>query len=132
MDGTCEKTRMKPKSHVKVVKRSTGEVLIASAAWCQSWFSRLRGLQFRRSLKPGEAIILAHGSDTIATSSIHMFFVFFPIAAVWINRAGRVTSAQLAKPWRPYYASPEPASYVLETSPEFLKCIEVGDEVDFV
>jgi uncharacterized membrane protein (UPF0127 family) len=50
---------------------------------------------------------------------------------VWINNQGRVTSAQIAKPWRPYYASPEPARYVLETSPDFLNHIAVGDEVDF-
>jgi uncharacterized membrane protein (UPF0127 family) len=61
-----------------------------------------------------------------------MFFVFFPIAAVWINNQGVVTSAQLAKPWRPFYASPTPARYVLETEPEFLNKISVGDEVDFI
>jgi uncharacterized membrane protein (UPF0127 family) len=82
-------------------------------------------------LKPGEALILVKEKDSIANSSIHMFFVFFPIAAIWINQKGKVTSAQLAKPWRPYYASPEPASYVLETGPEFLDKISVGDFVDF-
>jgi uncharacterized membrane protein (UPF0127 family) len=61
-----------------------------------------------------------------------MFFVFFPITAVWINAQGVVTSAQLAKPWRPYYASPTPARYVLETAPEFLSNISVGDEVEFI
>ena len=60
-----------------------------------------------------------------------MFFVFFSIAAVWINSQGRVTSAQLAKPWRPYFASPEPARYVLETSPDLLERIAVGDELEF-
>lgn len=123
---------MSKKSHVKVVRRKTGEVLIESAKWCQSWFSRLRGLQFSRPLKPGEAILMVHGSDSVATTSIHMFFVTFPIAAVWINKDGKVTSAQLAQPWRPYYASPEPARYVLETTPEFLNCLSVGDEVDFI
>ncbi len=61
-----------------------------------------------------------------------MFFVFFPIAAVWVDGEGQITSAQLAKPWRPYYASPAPARYVIETSPEFLGRIAVGDKLDFV
>jgi uncharacterized membrane protein (UPF0127 family) len=82
-------------------------------------------------LAPGEALILVKAKDSIANSSIHMLFVFFPIAAIWINSAGRVTSAQLAKPWHPYYASTEPACYVLETSPAILERIQVGDEVDF-
>ena len=123
---------MQPKSYVKVVRRRTGEALVESARWCSSSLCRLRGLQFRARLAPGEALILVEEMDTMMNSSIHMFFVFFPIAAVWINSRGKVTSAQLAKPWRPYYASPAPARYVLETSPDFLNRIAVGDEVDFV
>ena len=120
------------KTSVDVTQRSTGEVLIHSARWCSSRLCRLRGLQYRRRLELGEALILVKPTDSIVNSSIHMFFVFFPIAAVWINDQGRVTSAQLARPWRPYYASPEPARYVLEASPDVLKHIVVGDEVDFV
>ena len=125
---------MLPAHHasVDVVKRSTREVLVHSARWCSSRLCRLRGLQYRRRLNPGEALILVKPADSVVNSSIHMFFVFFPIAAVWINHAGRVTSAQLARPWRPYYASPEPARYVLEASPELLDHIAAGDEVDFV
>jgi uncharacterized membrane protein (UPF0127 family) len=122
---------MSKKSTVSIINRETNQVLIQSARWCSSRLCRLRGLQFRRRLYPGEALILVKDKDSIANSSIHMFFVFFPIAAIWINKKGKVTSAQLAKPWRPYYASPEPACYVLETSPEFLDKIAVGDELVF-
>ena len=120
------------KTHVDVVNRRTGEVLTRSARWCSSRASRLRGLQYRRRLEPGEALILVKPADSIFNSSIHMLWVFFPIAAVWINNQGRVTSAQLARPWRPYYASPESARYVLEAAPDLLERIKVGDEIDFV
>ncbi len=122
---------MAKKSTVNIVNRETNQVLIQSARWCTSRLCRLRGLQFRMRLKPGEALILVKDKDSIANSSIHMFFVFFPSAAIWINKKGKVTSAQLARPWRPYYASPEPASYVLETSPEFLDKVAIGDELIF-
>jgi len=122
---------MSKKSTVSIINRETNQVLIQSARWCSSRLCRLRGLQFRRRLNPGEALILVKDKDSIANSSIHMFFVFFPIAAIWINKKGKVTSAQLAKPWRPYYASPEPACYVLETSPDILDKISVGDKLVF-
>ena len=122
---------MSKKSTVSIINRETNQVLIQSARWCSSRLCRLRGLQFRRRLNPGEALILVKDKDSIANTSIHMFFVFFPIAAIWINKKGKVTSAQLAKPWRPYYASPEPACYVLETSPDILDKIAVGDELVF-
>jgi len=116
---------------VRVVNRETGQTLIEAARWCSSRLCRLRGLQFRRKLNQGEALILVKDKDSIANSSIHMFFVFFPIAAIWVDQKGKVTSAQLAKPWRPYYASPEPASCVIETSPVFLEQVAVGDVLDF-
>jgi len=120
------------KKTVNVVRRSTGEILLAGARWCDGWFCKLRGLQFRRRLEPGEGLILVYPQEGVQSTSIHMFFVFFPIAVVWIDSQGQVTSAQLAKPWRPYYASPAPARYVLETAPDFLDQISVGDEVEFV
>ena len=122
---------MAKKKFVRVLNQETNQVVIESARWCSSRLCRLRGLQFRRKLGKDEALILVKDKDSVANSSIHMFFVFFPIAAIWVNKKGKVTSAQLAKPWRPYYASPEPASYVLETSPDFLDKIAVGDEVVF-
>ena len=122
---------MTQRNTVNIINRDSRQVIIKSARWCTSRLCRLRGLQFRRRLKPGEALILVKEKDSIANSSIHMFFVFFPIAAIWINQKGKVTSAQLAKPWRPYYASPEPASYVLETGPELLDKISFVDFVDF-
>lgn len=119
-------------NNVQVINKETREILIESARWCASRICRLIGFQFRRRLNPGEALILAKDKDSIGSSSIHMFFVFFPIAAIWINSNGKITSAQLAKPWRPYYASPEPACYVLETSPDFLEKISVGENLEFV
>jgi len=122
---------MRKKKVVKVIRRSNGEVLLDSVLWCASSLCKFRGLQFRSGLQSGEGLILVHKKDSVAQTSIHMFFVFFPIAVVWISQDGIVTHKVLAKPWRPYYASPSPASYVLETTPAFLEKIEIGEEIDF-
>ena len=118
--------------NVRVVKRSTGSVVVERARWCSDAWCRFKGLQLRRRLAPGEALLLVHPADSVALSTIHMFFVFFPISAVWIESGGKVVGAQLARPWRPYYAAPSPAKYVLEASPEILERVHAGDEVDFV
>lgn len=121
----------RPPRRVNVRYRSTGKLLLAGAHWCESFWCRLRGLQFRSELKAGEALILAEPRESRAATSIHMFFVSFPIAVVWINTAGRVVDKVEALPWRPYYAPRSPARYTLEAEPEFLKRIEIGDEVVF-
>ncbi len=120
------------KAIVKIVQRDTKYVIVESAIWCSSRLCRLRGLQFSKPLEPDQGLLMVNQSEGVASTSIHMFFVFFPIAAIWINNDGLVTSAQLAKPWRPYYASPKPARYILEAPPETLSRVSVGDEVDFL
>ena len=122
----------KRKGAVRVVQRLSGETLIPAARWCASKGCRLLGFQFRRRLKPGEALILVHAKDSVGGSSIHMFFVFTALAVVWVNNEGRVTHTALARPWRPYYASPTPARYVLEAAPDFTGRVAVGDELDFL
>jgi uncharacterized membrane protein (UPF0127 family) len=117
---------------VDIVRRDSGEIMLRSVRWCSNPWYRTWGLQFRRRLRPDEAIILVYPDEGVFLSSIHMLFVFFPIAAIWIDSMGRVTKTQLAKPWRPYYASPTPAQYVLEADPELLSRISVGDELNFV
>ena len=116
---------------VKVVHSHSGAVLVESARWCSSHLCRLRGLQFQRGLKPGEGLILVKDKDSIANSSIHMFFVFFAIAAVWLDNEGRVVDAKLARPWRPYYAPSKPARYLIEARPSLLERVNVGDQLAF-
>jgi len=122
----------KRNGYVKVKNRNTGETLIDSAKWCNSWFCKFIGFQFRSKLHPGEAIILVHEKESIRETSIHMLFVFTDLAVVWLNECGEITHCELATPWRLYYASPKPARYVLETNPHFLDGISIGDELDFL
>jgi uncharacterized membrane protein (UPF0127 family) len=116
---------------VAVVLQPSGEVLIPAARWCASTVCRFFGLQLRRRLRPDQALLLVHPRPSTLGTSIHMFFVLFPIAAVWIDAQGVVTSAQLARPWRPYYASTTPAQYVLEADPAVLERVRAGDRLEF-
>jgi len=120
-----------PARTVTLKNRKSGEVWLRRVEWRAAYLGRLRGLMFRSGLRAGEAIVLAEAQDSRATTSIHMFFVPFAIAVVWIDSRGRVVDKVEAKPWRPFYAPRAPARYVLETAPEFLSKVSVGDEVDF-
>jgi uncharacterized membrane protein (UPF0127 family) len=86
---------------------------------------------FRRSIAADEGLILAETRSSIAATSIHMFCVPFDIAAVWLDEDCRVVHKVLAKPWRPYYAAPRPARYVLEGPPALLDRITIGETLRF-
>ena len=117
--------------HITIRRRASGEVLLTGVRWGDSFLSRLRGLMFRRALREDEALILVEPRDSRSATSIHMFFVPFPIAAVWIDSSRRVVDKALALPWRPFYAPRAPACYVLETHPDCLDKFSIGDELVF-
>lgn len=98
---------------------------------CASFLCRLRGLTFRRRLPPGEALLLIGGRESRAETAIHMFFVFFPIAAIWLDQRGKVVDGVLAYPFRPLYAPRAPARDVLEGPPDLLNEVTVGDILEF-
>ncbi len=112
-------------------RADTGEVLLERVKWCASFWCRLRGLMLRAPLASDEGLLIVYGGESVAGTSIHMFFMRFDIAAVWLDSEFRVVSATLAKAWRPYYASRQPAQYVLEAPPALLEQIHVGDRMVF-
>jgi hypothetical protein len=108
-----------------------GQLLLPRVTWCDSFGAKLRGLMFRRAIDPDEGLVLAETRSSIAATSIHMFFVPFDIAAVWLDEDFKVVHQVLAKAWRPYYASPQAARYVLEGPPALLDRIAIGDTLRF-
>jgi len=115
---------------MKVIN-TQGETVLLQVKWCASFGSKLRGLMFRRSIAADEGLVLAESRSSIAATSIHMFFVPFDIAAIWLDDDRRVVHTALAKAWHPYYASPRAARYVLEGPPALLQRVTVGEQLQF-
>lgn len=109
----------------------TGAVLLDRARLCQSFWCKLRGLMFRRSLPDGEGLIFVYGRESKMNASIHMLFMAFPIAAVWLDKDRCVVDKALARPWRLAYAPRLPAQYVIEARPGLLERVAVGDHLTF-
>lgn len=113
-----------------VENKTRGEIILSRVRWCRSFSSRLRGLTFRRALAADEGLLLDEKVESVLATSIHMLFVFFPIAAIWLDGQFRVVDKVLARPFRPYYAPRRPARYVLEGPPALLERVKVGDQLD--
>ncbi|MEA3340262.1 MAG: DUF192 domain-containing protein [Chloroflexota bacterium] len=106
-----------------------GERVLGRVRHCANFLCRLRGLTFRRSLDDDEGLLLAGRRESRADTAIHMFFVFFPIAALWLDQSGRVVDAQLARPFRLLYIPRAPARDVLEGPPALLERTQIGDRI---
>jgi uncharacterized membrane protein (UPF0127 family) len=86
---------------------------------------------FRRGLAEQDAYLFVERRESVAQTTIHMFFVFFPIAVVWLDRDKKVVDKVLARPFRPYYAPSSPAKYFIEGHPSMLDRVSVGDPLEF-
>jgi uncharacterized membrane protein (UPF0127 family) len=114
-----------------LTNRTTGETIVREIVRCDTFWKRGRGLMFRRALADDEGYLFVSRRESVAQVAIHMFFVFFPIAAVWLDQDRRVVDKALARPFRPYYAPRRPAQYLVEGHPLLLERVSVGDQLYF-
>ena len=103
----------------------------AVVGYADSFLSKLRGLMFRPRLDPDDGLLLVEKQDSRLDTSIHMFFVPFDLAVVWINSDMTVVDKVIAKSWKPAYAPKSAAKYTLEIHPNRWGDYEIGDKVEF-
>lgn len=116
-----------------VAKNETRGVTLVRRVWrADNFVTRLRGLTFRHRLGDEEGLLLVGRSESRVEAAIHMFFVFFPIGVLWLNRENRVVDKLVAHPFRPFYAPQAPAIAVLECQPRVLEWVETGDKIRFL
>ena len=106
---------------------TTGQIIATEVKWCDTFLSRGRGLMFRRAIGEDEALVFAESKESVSLTSIHMFFVFFPIAVIWLDAEKKVVDKKLARPFCPYYAPQRPAQYFVEGHPSILDKVRIGD-----
>ena len=99
--------------------------------YCDTFLTQLRGFTFRSRLSHNEGLVLVGRRDSRLDSSIHMLFVSFDLAVIWINAEMQVVDKVLARSWRLAYFSKKPARYVLEIHSDRWGEYDLGDIVQF-
>jgi uncharacterized membrane protein (UPF0127 family) len=115
----------------RVLHGTSHVVLLERVRWCGSFFCKLRGLMFRRELAQGEGLLLAEPYASRAGTAIHMLFMAFPIATIWLDGEFNVVDKVYAKPWRLAYVPAKAARYTLEAHPTLLDMVQIGDKLLF-
>jgi uncharacterized membrane protein (UPF0127 family) len=102
----------------------------AQVEYCESFRCRLRGLMFRSRLSRDEGLLLVEKRDSRIAPSIHMLFVPFDLAVIWIDSGMSVVDKVIAKAWHPAYLPKAAARFTLEIHPARIKDYEIGDHVE--
>lgn len=98
---------------------------------CDTFLSRFRGYMFAREITATEGLLFVNERLSVMDSSIHMFFMSFDIAVIWLDAEKRVVDLKLARIWRPFYAPRAPSLFTIETHPNRLSDFAIGDQLDF-
>lgn len=95
-------------------------------------FRRSKGLRFAKPLRKGQAVILVAKEESTMETTIDMFFVFFPIDVLWLNKEKEVIDIKRnVKPFMPMVIPRKPAKYVVELRKGVTNNIKTGDKVSF-
>lgn len=104
------------------LKTAEGTVICARCEIADGPLTRMRGLLGRASLEPGEGMLFR------PAGSIHMFFMRFPIDAVFCDRELRVLGVERdLRPWRT--AGRRGAKIVIELPAGAAAGLEPGDRL---
>ena len=108
-----------------------GRRIIAKARILKTKFELFSGLRFKRKLKENEGLLFVF--DKEVKSLIDMFFVFFPIDVLFIDKDKEVI--EMKENFRPFsfYAPQKKSMYVVELPADAIRknSIEIGDELAF-
>ncbi len=77
---------------MKIINETRGTTLAEQADVARSFWSRLRGLSFRRQLLAGSGLVFH------ANNSVHTFWMRFPIDLIFADREGIVLGLREAMP----------------------------------
>ncbi len=95
----------------KTTKRKViGRIVLAQTPW-----QRLKGLMFEKPERFKYGLVFALPRESRSAATIHMFFVFFPIDVVFLNKGKRVVDiVRKLQPFTPSYTPKKPAKYLIE------------------
>src|SRR5580765_2020374 len=107
---------------VQPLRKDDGTLVCAQCAIADNPWTRLRGLMGRSSLEPDEGMLIR------PAGSIHMFFMRFPVDAVFCDRELRVLHVERGlRPWRT--AGKRGAKVVVELAAGAASAVEPGDRL---
>jgi len=105
-------------------------VLAENVKICDTDYLKAKGLMFRFSKFENEALVFVLNEESRANASIHMFFVFFPIDVLFLDKDKKIADFKKnVLPFTPLVIPKNPAKYVVELPKGTLKQVKRGQKI---
>lgn len=90
-----------------------------------------KGLMFEKAKNFNYGLVFYFKQNSRFLNSIHMFFVHFPICAVFLNSEKIVVDKKVLKPYCPLYVPKKDCKYLIELPKEFDKKIKINEKINW-
>jgi len=94
-------------------------------------FKRFKGLMFEKKKDFTYALIFDLQKESKIGSSVHMFFVFFPIFIIFLDSRKTIIDSTVLNPFTPNYTPKKPARYFIELPITLKDKIKLDDKVNW-
>lgn len=112
----------------QLINPSSNTILHVELA--DTFFKRFLGYMGRKPILSNQGMLFTLARPSKMDASIHMFFMNFDIAVIWLSEELTVVDKTIARRWRPAYAPAQPAKYILETHPSQIDNFSLQDRVE--
>ncbi|MCD6476024.1 MAG: DUF192 domain-containing protein [Anaerolineaceae bacterium] len=113
----------------KLTTQSNQNPVELSVEWADTFFSRFMGLMGRKEIDQSNGLVLVLDKESKINAAIHMLFMRFNIAVIWLSEDFKVIDKIIAKKWHLSYQPQAAAKYILETHPTNLTLFDIGDKI---
>lgn len=108
-----------------------GKTIMKKVKLATTPLERMKGLMFEDEKKFNYALVFTSPNEGKLESSLHMMFVFFPIAAVFLDSNKIVVDKTTLTPFTVNYTPKKAAKYVIELPVKEAKVIKIKDKVSW-
>ena len=111
----------------KIIDKTNNKCISADARTAKTFFERLFGLLFRSSISSEEALIFHN------VSSIHMFFMRFPIDVLYLDKEMKVRKIKHSLlPWMMSSCLGAKTTIELPAGKAKERLVKIGDTLEFI
>ena len=116
----------------RIYNRTQNEALADSAELADTFFSRVRGLMFRRRIERPLIFVFDEGQEKSGQAcAIHSLFVFFSFSAIYLDAKKRVVDVAVCGPFLSFMMPRSECAYLIEGEPGLVEKVRVGDVLEF-
>lgn len=80
-------------------------------------------------MPPDWGLLLVQARPSRLDTAVHMLWMRFDLAIVWLDEDWHVVDVRSARRWQPILVPSSPAKYVLETDLRYQERYTIGDEL---